>query len=497
MKQASQFEKVAARCWNVLNEGKPFTPVFVIGTFLLFHWHAWADPVFWISLFYSLLLASPLFVLYFTYDFPLTLRKFLWLPLLVSLVLFTPSALELLLGTIGLYIFFTVFFWGTIYYHLRIGTTLWNFTRFWKLVLKNSDSTSGNSQEQVPKVLTLLTLVSYSQQQFFLGNTPNYLTLALFFSLVGIGSWLLHRLLFTWRPEEWPDMVAPADLGEAKADRVIIIVIDGCRKDRLAQAHTPFLDELINTGTTFDSMETIYPARTVVCFSTMFTGAYPREHGIKSNMVYKHGVRTESIFDSLRKVGKCGRLLGVAHLVDAFGEDVDAYTAVAKNDVVDKLIIGQAKALMKERDPDLLIVQLIGTDQTGHSRGALYDEYVQKIEEADTLIKDFYEWLNEQGYLHNTAILICADHGQSDGIGGHGHLDEGERFVPFIMHGPMIRGGHQVTQKHSLVSVAGTIAYLLGVPIPAQAKGQVFTEAMKKAGEINEKDQMYHRHTSA
>lgn len=37
MKKASKFEKVAARCWNLLNEGKPFTPIFVIGTMLLYH----------------------------------------------------------------------------------------------------------------------------------------------------------------------------------------------------------------------------------------------------------------------------------------------------------------------------------------------------------------------------------------------------------------------------------------------------------------------------
>ena len=37
MKPASKFEIVAARIWNVLNEGKSFHPVFVLGTFLLLH----------------------------------------------------------------------------------------------------------------------------------------------------------------------------------------------------------------------------------------------------------------------------------------------------------------------------------------------------------------------------------------------------------------------------------------------------------------------------
>ncbi|MBJ7988107.1 alkaline phosphatase family protein, partial [Bacillus cereus] len=93
-------------------------------------------------------------------------------------------------------------------------------------------------------------------------------------------------------------------------------------------------------------METVYPARTVVCFSSMFTGTYSFEHGIKSNMVWKHGVNVESIFDSLRKVDKTGKMLAVAHLVDAFGDDVETFTAVMKNDVVDSKIMEKARKIM-------------------------------------------------------------------------------------------------------------------------------------------------------
>ena len=173
-------------------------------------------------------------------------------------------------------------------------------------------------------------------------------------------------------------------------------------------------------------------------FSSMFSGTYPFEHGIKSNMVWKQGIKVEKVFDTLRKVGKKGSLLAVAHLVDSFGKDVETFTAVMHNNVVDRKIIDRAKNIMEEQDPDLQIVQLISTDQTGHSRGVLYDEYIQKIEEADALVKEYFEWLKEKGKLENYTFIVCADHGQADGIGGHGHLDEGERFVPFFMYGSAI-----------------------------------------------------------
>lgn len=486
MKHASGFEIVAARCWNLLNEGKPFTPIFVAGTYLAYRLPDWG-PDFWGQALMGLLAALPLFALYYWFDFPLFLRNYLWIPLVGFLLLWETPELGLWGLALGLYGFFTVFFWGTIYYHLRIGTTWWNFTRFWKLVLKNSDSTSGNAQEQLPKVLLLLSVwdrMAGLWGQKATGGEPAFgqalLELGVFTAGVWLLAWILHRYLFDWKPKELKTHTEPVHLPkELQNDRVIVLVIDGMRKERFEEADAPFLKELKRRGTEYALMETVYPARTVVCFSSMFTGTYPREHGIKSNMVWSLGIKVESIFDALRKAGKKGRLLGIAHLIDSMGDDVDSVTAVMHNDKADRLIIEQAKRIMTEQNPDLLVVQLIGTDQTGHSRGVFYDDYTQKIAEADRLAEEFAGWLQERGYMENTTLMICADHGQADGIGGHGHLDEGERYVPFFLWGPNIRSGVRVDAKHSLVSVAPTIAALLGAPYPGHSRGPVLTEAIK------------------
>ncbi|MFX3623989.1 MAG: alkaline phosphatase family protein [Ectobacillus sp.] len=484
VKKASKFEKTAARCWNLLNEGKPFTPIFVAGTFLLFFIGQWTEAAFWLSFFSSFLIVLPLFVLYYVFDFPLFLRNYLWLPFVAYLMIFKTFHLPLLLFAAGLYFFFTIFFWGTFYYHLRIGTSWLNFTRFWKLVLKNSDSTSGNAQEQLPKFLLLLSIWYFYFQFFAHGgtfsqiNAPQLLSFYIGLTLYTI---ILHRNLFDWKPKAIETYTNNAKVPEkAINEKVVVIVIDGMRKDRFEAAHTPYLDYLRKNGTEFTNMETVYPARTVVCFSSMFTGTYPFEHGIQSNMVWRLGVRVESIFDSLRKIGKTGKMLAVAHLVDAFGKDVETYTAVMNNDIVDSQIIKKAKQIMDGQNPDLFIVQLISTDQTGHSRGVLYDEYLQKIYEADQYVKDFIGHLEKSGKAENTTFIICADHGQADGIGGHGHLDEGERIVPFFMYGPKIKQGVRVEERHSLVSVAPTIAYLLGAPYPSHSRGPVLTEGIKE-----------------
>ncbi len=46
-KAASRFELVAARLWNVFNEGKPFTPVFVVGTLVLLSLPHAFDAAYW------------------------------------------------------------------------------------------------------------------------------------------------------------------------------------------------------------------------------------------------------------------------------------------------------------------------------------------------------------------------------------------------------------------------------------------------------------------
>ncbi|MDN4593457.1 alkaline phosphatase family protein [Polycladomyces subterraneus] len=475
MKKASRIEKIAARCWNVLNEGKPFTPVFVVGGFVLYQalWGTFdARAVGW-----ALLLAVPLFAVIYRYDFPLHLRWYLWPPVVLYIGWLGGFSLGLQLWGMGWYFFFTVIFWGTIYYHLRIGIPLDNYKRFWRLVLKNSDSTSGNAQEQIPKIVLLLAYLHSAAQSP--GNWQAALGLLGFTAGFALYAYAVHRAFFDWRPEE-PEQFTSTPLPKhPPARRVILVVIDGCRKDRLEEADTPFLDWLKRTGTEYTRMETIYPARTVVCFSTMFTGAYPRDHGITSNMVWKLGVRCESVFDKLREVGKTGRLLGIAHLVDAFGDDVDTVTAVMKNDEADAHIMARARQIIEEKQPDLLAVQLIATDQTGHSRGPLYEEYREKIEEADRHIQSFYQWLKEKNYLEDTLFIVCADHGQSDGIGGHAHLDEGERFVPFILHGSMVREGHRVEALCNLTSVTPTICYALGASYPNRSRGPVLMEAWK------------------
>ncbi len=477
MKSASKFEIAAARCWNVLNEGKSFHPVFVLGTFLVLHLTDLANVGFWGRALPALALTVPLILIFVRYDFPLKLRRALWVFLLAFVILFRFLDFGALALVLGLYIFFTVFFWGTFYYHLRTGAPKTNFIRFWKLVLENPDSTSGNFQEQIPKALLALFTLEYLVSESL---SSGRVALVLGFTAVlALSSYLVHRRFFDWKPVYPSELTREVNGDEPLAKRVIVVVIDGCRLDRFHEAEKPYLERRMAEGTRYASVETTYPARTVVCFSSMFTGAAPERHGITSNLVLKLGLRVESIFEALRRAGKSGRLVGIAHLIDAFGDDVASVTSVAHNDKIDHNLIAAARRELTEYDPELLVLQLLAVDQNGHVRGTYYPEYVERIEITDRLIEEFMNWCREKGYLdENTAVILMADHGQGIGIGAHGHLSEGERYVPFAMWGSGIAEGKVVEEPASILDLAPTISYLLGVEPPRGSTGRVLKSAL-------------------
>ncbi|HEX2729601.1 MAG TPA: alkaline phosphatase family protein [Rubrobacteraceae bacterium] len=478
MKPASGFEILAARCWNVLNEGKSFHPVFVLGVFFLLHLADLGETGFWGRALPALALTAPLVLLFVRYDFPLHLRWALWAFLGAFVVVFRFMDAWALSLAFGLYVFFTVFFWGTFYYHLRTGAPKNNFIRFWRLVLENPDSTSGNFLEQIPKAFIALLTLEYLIAAPL--NSGRAVMVVAFTGALAVASYLIHRRFFTWKPVYPSKPTADINQEGPLAKRVIVVVIDGCRLDRFHEAEKPFLEKMMAGGTVFESVETTYPARTVVCFSSMFTGAAPERHGITSNLVLKLGLRVESIFDSLRRAGKKGRLVGIAHLIDAFGDDVASVTSVAHNDKIDQNLIAAARRELTEHDPELLILQLLAVDQNGHTRGTYYPEYVERIEITDNLIEEFMGWCGERGYLDDTAVILMADHGQGRGIGAHGHLSEGERFVPFAMWGSGVAAGKTIRESRSILDLAPTISYLLGIEPPAGSTGRTLLEGLER-----------------
>jgi len=419
---AGRIEIWAARLWNVFNEGRPFSLVYPALVLL-----ATGAPA--LALIGALAFAAALI----PFSFPLRGRALLWLAAALSVPLLEPwRAPGLLAAALAGYLAFTVLLWGTLYYRLRSGAPWTNFLRFWRLVLTNSDPTSGNALEQIPKFLMTLSAAT------LLTEDPGIEAIGRIAGAAGVtaalGALAWHR--FKQRLPDYPSSASrqpPA--ASPRAQRVYVIVIDGCNRARLRQADTPTIDRLAAEGTEYLRVDPAYPARTVVCFSSMLTGATPAEHGMRSNFAPRLRVGCESIFEALERHGRRGCLVGIAHLLDPFPHHTRPVTSLQPTEQLDGSLRAEAERLVDEEDPDLLVLQLLASDQTGHVRGTRNREYLERLEESDRHVAGFLDFLRGRGKLDGATVILMADHGQGRGIGGHGHLDWGERPVPFLVWG--------------------------------------------------------------
>ncbi len=269
-RSAGLIEVWAARAWNVFNEGRPFTLVYPVLVLLAAELVGLApDGPLGLALVGALALGAVLA----RFPFPLRGRALLWLALAVSVPLLEPwRAPALVLGALAGWAFFTVFFWGTLYYRLRTGAPWTNFLRFWRLVLTNSDPTSGNALEQVPKIVMTISAGALLAEEPGAGSGLRIAAVALIAAALGALAW--RR--FARRLPIYPEGSGPSG-SDPIARRVYVIVVDGANRERMWQAHTPTMDRLAREGTEYLDVDPAYPARTVVCFSSMLTGATPAE----------------------------------------------------------------------------------------------------------------------------------------------------------------------------------------------------------------------------
>ena len=127
--------------------------------------------------------------------------------------------------------------------------------------------------------------------------------------------------------------------------------------------------------------------------------------------------------------------------------------------------------------PDVLFIHFADTDGAGHRNGWGSPEQLAVISAADRHIGAVLAALDRTNLRDNTAVLVTADHG---GAGkGHGHVgpdDARSLHIPWIISGPGVRHGYDLTQIGTLQvnteDTCATACWLLGIPQPAHFDGK-------------------------
>src|SRR5438045_1471916 len=84
--------------------------------------------------------------------------------------------------------------------------------------------------------------------------------------------------------------VAGGDLAQGKAKHVLIVVMDGLRRDSVVEADMPNLSKLAKGGTFFAAHHSAYVTSTEVNGASLATGMRPGGSGVVSNREYRPDV---------------------------------------------------------------------------------------------------------------------------------------------------------------------------------------------------------------
>ena len=192
----------------------------------------------------------------------------------------------------------------------------------------------------------------------------------------------------------------------------------------LYQKYTEWFNPVVRHTQLPLPLQSVMPSVTPVCFGTMYTGAQPEVHGIRSYV--KPVIRIDTIFDALIRAGKKCAIIGdpAASLSHIFLEremDYFRYETIAE-------INEKAMELIERDEHDLIVVYHKNYDSTMHKNGTEAEVSLQALKDNICDFDLFAHAIEEKWQQHNTLIGFAMDHGCHDidgGCGSHG-LDMAE-----------------------------------------------------------------------
>jgi predicted AlkP superfamily pyrophosphatase or phosphodiesterase len=261
----------------------------------------------------------------------------------------------------------------------------------------------------------------------------------------------------------------------AGAQHVVVIGVDGLSPDGIQNAATPHLHQMMKTGASTLHARAVMPTVSSPNWASMIMGAGPEQHGVTTNDWQPNKFEIAptavgsagtfpTIFGLLRSQRPSSRIAcfhdweGFARLFEQKAADIVEHPKGPEQTT------HRAIAYLKQKQPEFTFIHLDHVDGAGHDHGHGTPQYYKAVAEADRLIGLVLEGLKEAGMAKNTVVLITADHG---GKGkGHGGTTMGEIEIPWILTGPGVATGKELTTHVNTYDTAATIAYVFGLKTP-------------------------------
>jgi predicted AlkP superfamily pyrophosphatase or phosphodiesterase len=257
----------------------------------------------------------------------------------------------------------------------------------------------------------------------------------------------------------------------AKAEVLVVFVIDGLRPDALKQAKLPFIDGLIKRGASTMKAQTVVPSLTLPSITSMLTGLLVEQHGITWNEYepMRGYLKAPTFFEIASFAdGKWGamflnkeKLLHFAKPDRRLLVQVCSVTETGCNAQKIALDVITAYKTATEGKPSIFLIHFSDPDLAGHKHGWMSKPYLQAVEASDRAVGIVLKAFQELSLYKQTVFIVTSDHGGHDKT--HGTTSVEDMTIPWIAAGPGIKSGYEIRQPISIIDTAATALQALGV----------------------------------
>lgn len=282
----------------------------------------------------------------------------------------------------------------------------------------------------------------------------------------------------------------------APVSRVVVITLDTTRADRIGcygydGGTTPNLDRFAEQSVLFEQAVSQVPT-TLPSHSTMFTGLYPQDHGVRRNMIFRLGPEVQTLAEMLSAQGFAtagfpatfilGENFGIGQGFDHYEEPPGMGGAVADS-VYRRAGDGVDLALEwldgKADEPLFLWLHLYDPHAPyrppfPYSNRFEGKPYEGEIAYADAEVGRLLAELEGDGRWDETLVVIAGDHGE--GLHDHGErhhsflLYETTQRVPLLIRAPGV-GARRIGEPVALADLMPTVLDLAGGQLPEGLRG--------------------------
>ncbi|MBX3036628.1 MAG: alkaline phosphatase family protein [Anaerolineales bacterium] len=261
--------------------------------------------------------------------------------------------------------------------------------------------------------------------------------------------------------------------------RVMIISFDGLRPDAIQAAEMTNLLSLMQNGSYSLTAQTILPSLTLPAHSSMLVGTCPAKHIARWNeYVPENGYALGTdIFDLAKAAGLRTVFVAGKEKLRQVTEpqSTDFFGFVDATDKIEDKVSLETMAIEEIRKGfDLMFLHFPDGDLAGHKDGWMSRQQLLAYLLDDKSLGLILDVLKSRNLYDDTLFIITSDHGGHDTT--HGTDLPEDLTIPWVISGPGIIQKQLQTQVY-IMDTAATVAFALGLPIPAEWDGIPVYEA--------------------